>query len=337
MDASANKPTLLSRSFWIEEPGTGTIRASELDLQDGPDAGDVLVRARFGALSRGTESCVFQGRVPESEWTRMRCPFQEGDFPGPVKYGYISVGQVLEGPADLVGRDVFCLYPHQTLYTVPASAVTPLPDGVPAERAVLAANMETAVNVIWDAAPEAGDRVSVVGGGVLGCLIAYLAIKISGADVSIVDPDKSKTTIYQSIGIDFCHPDEAKAGADIVIHTSATEAGLRLCLTLARDEGRIVEASWYGDREVTLPLGQDFHSRRLQLIGSQVGMVSPGKRSTYSYADRMRLALKHLADPALDALFTHEIGFDDLPDRLPEFAVNGSGVACVRIRYPDDT
>ncbi|WP_240035586.1 zinc-dependent alcohol dehydrogenase [Hwanghaeella grinnelliae] len=300
-------------------------------------AEEVLIQARFGALSRGTESCVFQGRVPETEWTRMRCPFQEGDFPGPVKYGYISVGRVLDGPADLTERDVFCLYPHQTLYTVPASAVTPLPDGVPAERAVLAANMETAVNVIWDAAPVAGDTVTVVGGGVLGCLIAYLAKRVPDVAVSVVDPDALKETIYQSIGVDFCHPDKAQGGRDIVIHTSATEAGLRLCLTLARDEGRIVEASWYGDREVTLPLGQDFHSRRLQLIGSQVGMVSPAKRSTYSYADRMALALGYLTDPVLDTLFTHEIAFDDLPERLPEFAVNGSGVACVRIRYPDDT
>jgi NADPH:quinone reductase-like Zn-dependent oxidoreductase len=337
MDALANKPTLLSRSFWIEEPGTGAIRESELDLQGGPDAGDVLVRARFGALSRGTESCVFQGRVPESEWNRMRCPFQEGDFPGPVKYGYISVGRVLDGPTDLVGRDVFCLYPHQTLYAVPAGAVTPLPDGVPAARAVLAANMETAVNVIWDAAPKAGDKVTVVGGGVLGCLIAYLAKGMQDVEVSIVDTDDLKNSIYQSIGLDFCDPDGARGGRDIVIHTSATEAGLRLCLTLARDEGRIVEASWYGDREVTLPLGQDFHSRRLRLIGSQVGMVSPAKRSAYSYADRMALALGYLTDPALDALFTHEIAFDDLPDRLPEFATDGSGVACVRIRYPDET
>ena len=298
-------------------------------------AGAVVVQARFGALSRGTEACVFQGRVPASEWARMRCPFQEGDFPGPVKYGYISVGRVLAGPGHLSGRDVFCLYPHQTLYTVPASAVTPLPDDVPAERAVLAANMETAVNVLWDAGPLAGDRVTVVGGGVLGCLIAYLAARIPGTDVAIVDPDDGKANVYQSIGVRFYHPDTAECGRDIVIHTSATEAGLRLCLTLARDEGRIIEASWYGDREVSLPLGQDFHSRRLQLIGSQVGMVSPAKRATHSYADRMALALSLLGDPALDALFTHEIAFDDLPDRFPDFAANGSGVACVRIRYPD--
>ncbi len=297
--------------------------------------GAVVVQAMFGALSRGTEACVFQGRVPASEWGRMRCPFQEGDFPGPVKYGYISVGRVLAGPTDLAGRDVFCLYPHQTLYAVPASAVTPLPDGVPAERAVLAANMETALNVLWDAGPSAGDRVTVVGGGVLGCLIAYLAARIPGTDVVIVDPDSEKQTIYQSIGVDFCDPSLAKGEQDIVIHTSAAEAGLRLCLTLARDEGRIIEASWYGDREVSLPLGQDFHSRRLQLIGSQVGMVSPAKRATHGYADRMALALSLLTDPALDALFTHDIAFDDLPARFPGFASNGSGVACVRIRYPD--
>ncbi|WP_425404655.1 zinc-dependent alcohol dehydrogenase [Hwanghaeella sp.] len=278
---------------------------------------------------------MFQGRVPQSEWTRMRCPFQEGDFPGPVKYGYINVGRVLDGPAALQGRDVFCLYPHQTLYTVPESAVTPLPDGIPAARAVLAANMETAVNVLWDAAPSVGDKISVIGGGVLGSLIAYLANRLPGTEVQIVDPDDGKENIYQSIGLNFCDPDQALGERDIVIHTSATQDGLRRCLTLARNEGRIIEASWYGDREVSLPLGQDFHSRRLQLIGSQVGMVSPSKRSTHSYADRLSLALSLLSDPALDALFTHEIDFDDLPDRMPDFVANGSGVACVRIRYPD--
>lgn len=333
MHSSANKPPLSFQSFWIEEPGRGAIRTADWT---GPLAdGDVLVQARFGALSRGTEACVFQGRVPQSEWNRMRCPFQEGDFPGPLKYGYINVGRVLDGPDGLRGREVFCLFPHQTLFAVPAGAVVPIPTGVPAERAVLAANMETAVNVLWDAAPLAGDRVTVIGGGVLGCLIAFLAGKMPGVAVSVIDPDTEKLNIFQSLGIQSFHPDEASDGQDIVIHTSATEAGLRQSLKLARDEGRIIEASWFGDREVSLPLGRDFHSRRLQLIGSQVGMVSPAKRATHGYADRMALALAQLADPALDALFTHEIEFETLPEKLPHFAENGSGVACVRIRYPD--
>lgn len=336
MYSQANKPPLSTRSFWIEEPGKGAIRTAGLpDADTVLSEGGVLVQALFGALSRGTEACVFQGRVPETEWTRMRCLFQEGAFPGPVKYGYINVGRVLDGPPALAGRAVFCLYPHQTLYAVPADAVTLLPEGVPPERAVLGANMETALNVVWDSEIAAGNRVTVVGGGVLGCLIAYLAQRIAGAEVELIDPDKKKETIYQSIGLPFYDPSEAVGGADVVVHTSATEAGLRLCLRLARDEGRIVEASWFGDREVKLPLGQDFHSRRLQLIGSQVGMVSPAKRATHGYADRMALALGYLTDPVLDALITHDVAFDDLPDRMPQFVSDGSGVACVRIRYPD--
>ena len=156
-----------ARAYWLREPGSGEIRSA--DLPD-PGPGEVLVRTLVSGVSRGTEALVFRGGVPESQYAAMRAPFQEGDFPGPVKYGYLNVGLVEAGPHDLVGRTVFCLYPHQTAYVVPAEAVTVVPDDVPARRAVLAGAVETAVNALWDARPLLGDRVAVVGAGMVGLL-----------------------------------------------------------------------------------------------------------------------------------------------------------------------
>ncbi len=300
-----------------------------------PADGEVLVRARHGALSRGTESLVFQGLVPESEWRRMRCPFQGGEFPGPVKYGYISVGTVEQGDSDLLGKTVFCLYPHQALYTVPRVAVSVVPDDVPAARAVLAANMETALNIVWDAGISPGDRVSVIGGGVVGCLTAHLAREVPGTEVQIVDIDRSKAPLFDALQLDSSMPETARPERDILIHTSATEVGLNRCLELAGAEAMVVEASWYGDRPVNVRLGGAFHSKRLSLIASQVGMVAKSKRGRVSYKDRMRLALGLLADERLDALFTHEVPFGDLPEEMPDLMASAAGIGCVRIRYPD--
>ena len=185
-----------ARAFWIAAPGRGEIRPQRLPPAE---AGDVTVRTRYSGISRGTECLVFAGEVPDSQVRAMRAPFQEGDFPGPVKYGYISVGVVEDGPPALQGRPVFCLHPHQTRYRVPGRAVTPLPPGLPEGRAILAANMETAINGLWDAAPRFGDRIVVVGAGVVGCLTAWLAARLPGAEVTLVDTDPGKAAIAQAL------------------------------------------------------------------------------------------------------------------------------------------
>ncbi len=320
-----------ARSYWISAPGRSEIREEPL-----PDVGpgDVLVKALYGALSRGTEALVFKGRVPESEYQRMRAPFQEGAFPGPVKYGYISVGRVLAGPDGLEGRTVFCLYPHQTEYVAPASAVQIVPDDVPPERAVLAANMETAVNILWDAAPMLGDAISVIGAGVVGCLTARLAAQIPGCDVELVDIDPSKADIAARLGVRFSDPQTAADERRIAINTSGVDSGLNLALQLVGFEGKIVEASWFGERRAQLDLGGAFHARRLTIISSQVGSVPSPLRSVHAHADRLKLALSLLTDDAVEALFTHEISFDDLPQIMPRIAAAPAGVGCVRISYP---
>jgi threonine dehydrogenase-like Zn-dependent dehydrogenase len=317
------------RAFWIDSPGRGVIR--DVDLPD-PGGDEVLVRTLFSGVSRGTETLVFRGGVPVSQHTAMRAPFQEGDFPGPVKYGYLSVGVVEKGPAPLAGRTVFCLYPHQSRYVVPASAVTPVPDGVPAERAVLAGTVETAVNALWDAAPLVGDRIAVVGGGMVGCSVAALLARFPGVRVQLVDADPSRAKTAEALGVGFASPQDALGDCDLVVHASATEQGLARSLELLTAEGTVLELSWYGDRQVSLPLGEAFHSRRLVIRSSQVGTVSPA-RPDRTYADRLAVALDLLADPALDALVTGESAFEDLPDVLPKLASGEIPALCHRVRY----
>ncbi|WP_327698776.1 3-hydroxyacyl-CoA dehydrogenase NAD-binding domain-containing protein [Streptomyces sp. NBC_00459] len=321
-----------ARAFWIGSPDHGEIRDVELPA---PGEGEVLVRTLFSGVSRGTETLVFRGGVPVSQYAAMRAPFQEGDFPGPVKYGYLNVGVVEEGPDALTGRTVFCLYPHQTRYVVPVDAVTPVPDGVPAERAVLAGTVETAVNALWDASPLAGDRIAVVGGGMIGSSVAALIARFPGVRVQLVDADPGRAKTAEALGVDFALPGDALGECDLVVHASATEAGLARSLELLAAEGTVIELSWYGDRRVSLPLGEAFHSRRLTVRSSQVGTVSPAARPGRTYADRLALALDLLADPALDALITGECSFEELPDVLPGLASGEIPALCHRVRYPD--
>ncbi|MFJ8135106.1 zinc-binding alcohol dehydrogenase [Streptomyces sp. NPDC096013] len=320
-----------ARAFWTGPPGHGEIR--DVVLPD-PAEGEVVVRSLWSGVSRGTETLVFRGGVPESQHATMRAPFQEGDFPGPVKYGYLNVGVVEEGPDALVGRTVFCLYPHQTRYVVPASAVTPVPESVPAGRAVLAGTVETAVNALWDAAPLVGDRIAVVGGGMVGCSVAALLARFPGVRVQLVDADPARAKTAEALGVGFALPPDALGDCDLVVHASATEQGLARALELLTAEGTVLELSWYGDRKVSLPLGEAFHSRRLVIRSSQVGTVSPA-RANRSYADRLALALDLLADPALDALVTGESDFEELPQLLPRLASGEIPALCHRVRYAD--
>jgi threonine dehydrogenase-like Zn-dependent dehydrogenase len=266
----------------------------------------------------------------------MRAPFQEGGFPGPVKYGYLNVGLVEDGPPALQGRTVFCLFPHQTAYVVPAAAVLPIPDDVPAERAVLAGTVETAVNALWDAPPLLGDRITVVGGGMVGCCVARLAARIPGTAVTLVDADPGRSAVAAALGVGFATPDGAAGDQDLVLHASASPAGLARALELVRTDGTVLELSWYGDAAVPVPLGADFHARRLALRASQVGTVAAARRATREPRDRLRLALELLRDPAFDALLTGSSPFEELPAVLARLADAPAGTLCHLIAYPED-
>lgn len=304
---------MTARALWIVGKGRAELREAT-NPAPGPD--EVVIRTLYSGISRGTERLVFHGAVPPGERERMRCPQQEGDFPFPVKYGYAAVGIVTGGAPEWQGKTVFALSPHQERQNVPVSLIAEVPADVPPRRAVLAANMETALNAVWDSGVTAGDRVTVVGAGVVGMLIARLCARMPGVIVTLVDIDAAREAIARAMGCRFARSPAPQGDQDVVFHTSASQAGLATALGAAAFEAAIVEVSWFGDRPVTLPLGGPFHSQRLRLISSQVGNVAARQRPRWDFARRRAAALALLADDALDALITEEIAFADLPGAM---------------------
>ncbi|RKT46247.1 zinc-dependent alcohol dehydrogenase [Thiocapsa rosea] len=319
-----------ARAYWVTGPLQGELREG---LLAPPGPGEALVRTLYTGISRGTEALVLRGEVPPSEYAGMRAPFQAGDFPWPVKYGYCNVGRVEAGPADWIGQVVFCLYPHQSAFCVPVEALHRIPDAVAPGRAVLAANLETAVNGLWDAAPRIGDRIAVIGAGSVGVLCAWLAARIPGCRVELIDINPRRADIAERLGVDFALPADARGDVDLVIHASGSSAGLEQALALAGFEATVLELSWYGTTPVTLTLGAAFHRRRLTLRSSQVGQVATAQRARWDYRRRLGLALSLLADPALDVLISGEDAFDDLPAVQVRLATDPGDVLMHRIRY----
>lgn len=322
---------VVARALWYVKPGQCELRTERLAA---PRPGEARVATHYSAISRGTERLIAAGKVPESEWQRMRAPLQAGEFPFPVKYGYSAAGVVSAGSDALIGRRVFCLHPHQDAFQAGEDKLILVPDGIPLKRATLAANMETALNAHWDAGTAPGDSVAVIGAGVVGLLVAHLAQSIAGTRVVVADIDPARAPIAEALGLAFVRPDAVKANHRIVFHTSATAAGLDCALHAAQFEGRVIEMSWYGTTAVTVDLGSAFHARRLSLISSQVGHVAPSQRQCVTHAERLALALQMLHDPRLDALVASETPFETLPDTLPPLLTATTSALAPVIRYP---
>lgn len=321
---------VVARSLWYVKSGVAELRTERLGP---PRPGEARVATRYSAISRGTERLVANGEVPESEWDRMRAPFQAGAFPYPVKYGYSATGIVTAGSDAILGKTVFCLHPHQDHFQVAEDMLVEVPDGIPAKRATLAANLETALNAHWDAGTAPGDKILIVGAGIVGLLVGYLAQRMAGASVAITDIDLGRAPLATALGLTFVAPDSVPTGNRITFHTTATGAGLETAINAAAFEGRIIELSWYGARAATLRLGGAFHSRRLQIISSQVGHVAPSHRATVTLRQRLEKAIRLLDAPCLDHLVTDEIAFDDAPDRLTSIFTNPGLGGCPILTY----
>lgn len=327
---SVHVPQLTATAYWTVAPGIGELRRQVLPE---PSEEEVLVRALCSGVSRGTELLIHAGAVPSGVRTLMRAPFQDGDLPGPVKYGYLSVGQVEAGPAELLGRRVFCLYPHQDRYVVPISALTTVPDDVPSARAVLTGTVETVVNAVWDGAPRLGDRVAVVGAGMVGCALAAILRSFPLSRLELVDVDLSRAEVARRLGVAFATPQEAGGDCDLVFHCSASTAGLNRGLELLGEEGELIELSWFGDTATAATLGGAFHARRLTLRASQVGAVSAARRVRRTHADRRELALELLRDPCFDELITSRGPFTRLPDTIRRLASGELSGLCHVVEY----
>lgn len=320
-----------ANAYWTVGPEKGELRLEDVPA---PGPGEALVRALFSGISKGTETVVHCAGVPPRVAEQMRAPHQEGSFPSPVKFGYLSVGVVEDGPDEWVGRTVFCLYPHQDRYVVPVDSLTLVPEDVPARRAVLTGTVETAVNALWEAGPRLGDRVAVIGGGLVGGMVATLLRTFPLQRLQLVDVDPAKRSFADALGVDFSDPDDALGDCDIVFHCSASQEGLARSLQLAGDDADVIEMSWYADHQVTLPLGEDFHARRLSIRASQVGAVSLARRHRRTTADRLELAVSLLNDPVFDAFLTGSSAFDELPDVVRRLSDGRLNALCHVIEYP---
>jgi NADPH:quinone reductase-like Zn-dependent oxidoreductase len=328
---AVSESTDIASALWYCQPGHAEIRHEAIGT---PAECEVRVRTLFSSISRGTEALIWSGKVPRSEFERMRAPFMAGNFPFPVKYGYATVGRIEDGPEALRDRTVFVLHPHQTIFNVPASAVVELPETLPPRRALLAANMETALNAVWDATPGPSDRIAVVGAGVVGSLVAYLCGHLPGVDVTLVDVNPRRAELAKELGVGFAEPAAAKGDCDLVIHASGSPDGLRTAIELAGEEATVLEMSWYGDTPVTAMLGGPFHSRRLRLVSSQVGKVAPSHRARWTHHRRLAAAVALLGDPRLDALLAPTINLQDLVEQLPGILNVKNGVLCQPVAYP---
>lgn len=325
-----SESTDIASALWYCRPAQVEIRQETIGV---PTGHEIRVRTLYSAISRGTETLVWRGKVPRSEFERMRAPFMAGDFPFPVKYGYATVGRIEGGPEALRGKTVFALHPHQTIFNIATNAVVELREALPPQRAVLAANMETALNAVWDAAPGPSDRIAVVGAGVVGSLVAHLCGRLPGADVTLVDINPRRAELAKAFGVGFAEPAAARGDCDLVVHASGSPDGLRTAIELAGEEATVLEMSWYGDAPVTAMLGGPFHSRRLRLVSSQVGKVAPSHRARWTHHRRLAAAVALLEDPRLDALLAPAINFHDLVKQLPEILDARSGILCQPIAY----
>lgn len=322
----------MSSALWIAAPGVAELRREPEPAPDTAAGREVLVETGWSGISRGTERLVFRGRVPAQEWERMRAPLQAGGFGFPVKYGYAAVGRAVTGPADLAGRWVFVLHPHQDRFAAPAALCLPLPEGLEPRRATLAANMETALNVVWDAGVGPCDRVAVVGAGVVGALAAWLAGRIPGVAATLVDVNPERAGLAARLGVGFALPEAAPQDCDVVIHASGTGSGLATALAAAGEEALVVEASWHGEGTTPAPLGGAFHSRRLRLASSQVGRVPPARAPRWTNRRRLAAALELLRAPELGALISGETDFADLPERYGAI-LDDPATLCHVVRY----
>ena len=279
------------------------------------------IRTQFSALSPGTERLVYTARVPPELADAMRCPYMGGAFPFPVKYGYSLVGTVSDGPADWRGRTVHVLHPHQDRCVVRCEDVYALPPDVPPGRATLASNLETAVNVLWDAQVALGERVLVVGFGVVGSLVARLLSAIPGVQLDVVDAAPAKQRLAAAMGFrSHTGVEDLDAAFDLAIHASASSEGLQVALDHVGFEGRVVELSWYGTRPVTVQLGGTFHNQRKRIISSQVSTIAPAQRPRWDYRRRKALVFDLLRRAEFDAHITHRVAFGDLPQVFQQLA-----------------
>lgn len=271
------------------------------------------IKALYSLISTGTERLVASGKVPEELHASMQVPYMEGSFSLPVKYGYSLVGEVVDGPENLKRKIVHLLHPHQDYCVVLAEDVFVIPREIPSQRAILASNLETALNALWDSGVSAGDKVMVAGFGIIGSLVVRLLTLMPAVQVMVIDTDPNRKKLAETMGFSTAHAEELDADFDLAFHCSGHETGLQTCIDKAGPEGKVIEMSWYGNKPVTLNLGGTFHSQRKSIISSQVSSLPASKQARWNFYRRKQVVFELLKNPAFDQHIAATIAFQELP------------------------
>jgi len=289
------------------------------------------IESLFSLVSSGTESLVANGEVPTDLHDSMQVPYMEGDFSFPVKYGYSLVGKVVEGSHNLVGQQVHLLHPHQQHCVVNEADITIIPAGIPPQRAVLASNVETALNAIWDSRLSAGDRVLIIGMGLIGSLVARLASQFPATQVSVADTDPARLALAREQGFSQYEPSDAPF--DVAFHSSGSSAGLQTAIDAVGYEGKVIELSWYGTRSAEVKLGGSFHQQRKQIISSQVSQLPSHQQSRWDYRRRKQTVLNLLQDDGWDDFLTATVDFPEAPALFDKLRQGDRSQLSWTIRY----
>ena len=312
-------PEQTSLSVWFP-----SAREVELRSETVPDVGpeEVRLEAIASAISHGTEMLVYRGQVPDG--LDLDLPTLRGSFNFPIKYGYASVGRVVEAGARVTclarGDAAFVHHPHQSTYVVPATMPVRLAGDLDPTLGVFLANVETATNVVVDAAPRLGERVAVFGQGVVGLLITQLLRRTGVSQIIVVEPVARRRELACDVGADVALGAHSAAeairdltdglGVDLAIEASGSPAALDPALDALAFGGTCVVCSWYGTKPVELKLGGAFYRRRLRIVSSQVSTIDAGLQPRWTHQRRLSLARDLLPNLKLSSLISHRIPFE---------------------------
>ncbi|MEC9205932.1 MAG: zinc-binding alcohol dehydrogenase [Pseudomonadota bacterium] len=319
-----------AKSFWVKKKNFGFIKEHSIDK---PKASEALIKTIYSGISFGTERIVFTGSVPKNQTKVMKCPHQEGEFGSNVKYGYLNVGKVIKGSQKFKGKFVFTLFPHQNFFVLKEDDLVLIPKSVPKKRCLLIANMETALNAIWDTSPTSGDTAIVVGAGIVGFMVAYLLKSTKGIDVTIIDKDKTKNKYAKHFDINFSNKIKKSSKVDFIYECSGNPNILNQLSTSLKEEGILCILSWYGNQVSKMNFGENFFSKRLKIVFSQVSKIPKHRMKDWNNKSRRELAMKMLGDQKLDKLIERkEIKFEDLPKFFDKNRV-GKNYMCNVVKY----
>jgi 2-desacetyl-2-hydroxyethyl bacteriochlorophyllide A dehydrogenase len=301
---------MLRRSLYFTAPHTIDVREEPLPALA---AGQVLAQTLCSAISPGTEMLVYRGQVPTEMAVDETIAALGGQFRFPLKYGYSAVGRVLElGPgvdSAWQGRTVFAFNPHESHVIADIAQLFPLPDDVDAETALFLPNMETAVNFLLDGAPLIGERVAVLGQGVVGLLTTALLARCPLANLTTFDhyPLRRETSLALGAHVSLSPESSPALQADLTYELSGSPAALDAAIALTGFDGRIVVGSWYGQKRAALDLGGRFHRSRIRLISSQVSTLTPALSGRWDKARRLQVAWAMLRAVRPGRLITHRV------------------------------